>query len=809
MLHIQKFDEINNFLQQLKNIIGSDIEKSKKRASQSETLADDYSPEEYEYGATDFRSQVYSFLRGSEEKNRWRISFNESYIKSPFFSRVVTSSSDVYIAKHLDEIPDPALFTGKIVPFTAEIAALRFEKPGNKGLTDKYFLDISDAKLHKMKHYAYKIAYEYDGSSYIALDENKPKNDIEVKIEGVIRETGEWVTGILGDAGAALSKMFHKAEKTDDSRAGHKKYVLGEIIELMREEQDSIMRAPIEGVTLIKGSAGSGKTNIAFHRIVYLVNEHSERFRQENIAVFCYNLSLQKYLMNMLKELHIPRVNILTLDKWALNTASKWSPGIKVSYDKDNNPESPESIKKSKEMEAVLRSFLAERSAAMIEKMINDPFFSAYEDILDRMHEANAILGINEIIEFFDNAKRKADSCELAKYSCLGIDMENVLINSNYIKENGSLRDKFIKINDISTFVLQEKSGKGVMEVNPEVKKAIFEYLSEIREHNSSLETKINAIASEFYYATLKFSSNDYTDYRINAERILDGIYRSKPFRDEVNRRKYRESERADRISGSDIIVFLWAIYLIDKQGFPKYDHLIVDEVQDVSPMQIKLLNMLSNNSMTIAGDLTQSIYRNTAESWADYGINIDFIYELRMCHRSTLETMLFANMVAEGGKSESLAEKVGKRGDKPLIIVCSDMRNSVLATIRQINEIKRHDKESSVVVVYPFRKDLNNISETFINNGLDSYVALRDSWEFSSKVSITTYHQIKGLEFDYVFILGANEYEKMNNDSNENLFYTVITRAQKRVFINCVQNIPKILSSVDRGLYELVNSSS
>ena len=66
-----------------------------------------------------------------------------------------------------------------------------------------------------------------------------------------------------------------------------KSSTLDSIADKMREEQDTIMRAPYQGITLVKGPAGSGKTNIAFHRIVYLINECSSKFNQRNIAVFC------------------------------------------------------------------------------------------------------------------------------------------------------------------------------------------------------------------------------------------------------------------------------------------------------------------------------------------------------------------------------------------------------------------------------------------------------------------------------------------------------------------------------------------
>jgi DNA helicase-2/ATP-dependent DNA helicase PcrA len=55
-------------------------------------------------------------------------------------------------------------------------------------------------------------------------------------------------------------------------------------------------------------------------------------------------------------------------------------------------------------------------------------------------------------------------------------------------------------------------------------------------------------------------------------------------------------------------------------------------------------------------------------------------------------------------------------------------------------------------------------------------------------KVPIVTAHQVKGLEFDYVFIIGANEYVFPNSRSDieeeKRLFYVAMTRAKKKIFI-------------------------
>jgi DNA helicase II / ATP-dependent DNA helicase PcrA len=59
-------------------------------------------------------------------------------------------------------------------------------------------------------------------------------------------------------------------------------------------------------------------------------------------------------------------------------------------------------------------------------------------------------------------------------------------------------------------------------------------------------------------------------------------------------------------------------------------------------------------------------------------------------------------------------------------------------------------------------------------------------------KIPIVTAHQVKGLEFDYVFIIGMNEYifpiAKSDLEEEKRLFYVAMTRAKKEIFISYSQ---------------------
>jgi len=177
------------------------------------------------------------------------------------------------------------------------MASMRFESPGdqknikgkNQILISKTEFGIEEGYLKYIKNYDSENNVKYDGVTKLDMENKKA---INIK-----------------------DYCVYQGEKVNEPIKEDKRYVLGEIIEKMRKEQDEAMRLPEKGLTLIDGVAGSGKTNIGFHRVVYLLNEFSDVFKEENIAIFCFNVSLKKYLENLRKELKIEKVNIFSIDE--------------------------------------------------------------------------------------------------------------------------------------------------------------------------------------------------------------------------------------------------------------------------------------------------------------------------------------------------------------------------------------------------------------------------------------------------------------------------------------------------------------
>lgn len=106
-------------------------------------------------------------------------------------------------------------------------------------------------------------------------------------------------------------------EKLSQQKAG---FMLPEIVERMEKAQDDVIRAPAFGSFLIAGPAGSGKTTLALHRLAYLLQspDTASQFENQDMIVFVQDHGTQAYFSQLLPDLGIHNVQIVTFGEWAI-----------------------------------------------------------------------------------------------------------------------------------------------------------------------------------------------------------------------------------------------------------------------------------------------------------------------------------------------------------------------------------------------------------------------------------------------------------------------------------------------------------
>ena len=90
---------------------------------------------------------------------------------------------------------------------------------------------------------------------------------------------------------------------------------LKNIVATIQQEQNQIIREPMSKNMIIQGSAGSGKTTVALHRIAYLVYNYMASTKPDQFLVIGPNKFFVKYISSVLPELDVDNVEQLTYDE--------------------------------------------------------------------------------------------------------------------------------------------------------------------------------------------------------------------------------------------------------------------------------------------------------------------------------------------------------------------------------------------------------------------------------------------------------------------------------------------------------------
>lgn len=93
--------------------------------------------------------------------------------------------------------------------------------------------------------------------------------------------------------------------------------LLPDIAALIDEHQFDLISAQTDGAIVIRGSAGSGKTTVALHRLAYLTFQDPKRFHPKNMMFIVWGKAMRDYIRNVLPSLGVSGVFVTTWTKWS------------------------------------------------------------------------------------------------------------------------------------------------------------------------------------------------------------------------------------------------------------------------------------------------------------------------------------------------------------------------------------------------------------------------------------------------------------------------------------------------------------
>lgn len=120
-----------------------------------------------------------------------------------------------------------------------------------------------------------------------------------------------------------------------------KRSVLSEIIATIQDEQNKVIRKNPHHNVLIQGSAGSGKTTVAMHRISYILYNYEKEFKPDAFYIVGSNKVLLNYITGVLPDLDVYGVKQMTMaELFVILLYEDWNPtinSVKITDKKDSN----------------------------------------------------------------------------------------------------------------------------------------------------------------------------------------------------------------------------------------------------------------------------------------------------------------------------------------------------------------------------------------------------------------------------------------------------------------------------------------
>ncbi|MFC4426134.1 HelD family protein [Deinococcus navajonensis] len=140
------------------------------------------------------------------------------------------------------------------------------------------------------------------------------RRQLDVMQKRLLRVTDLYDDEQGGDTGGREEVLLRRLN--EQSTAG-----MRDVVETLQPEQNEAMRFPAGTPVIIQGAAGSGKTTIGFHRLSWMTNAERgvHRARPEACMVLMPNRVLAAYAARILPELGLEGVNVTTPESWAIS----------------------------------------------------------------------------------------------------------------------------------------------------------------------------------------------------------------------------------------------------------------------------------------------------------------------------------------------------------------------------------------------------------------------------------------------------------------------------------------------------------
>ena len=206
--------------------------------------------------------------------------------------------------------------------------------------------------------------------------------------------------------------------------------------------------------------------------------------------------------------------------------------------------------------------------------------------------------------------------------------------------------------------------------------------------------------------------------------------------------------------------------------------HLLIDEMQDYSPIQYKVIQKLFPCRKTVLGDAGQSVnpYGSSTAETIQKSLTASEIMKLCKSYRSTFEITDFAQKIHPNAELEPVA----RHGEKPQILQFGSAVEE-LSGIMGLISTYRKSGYKSLGIICKTEQQARKMADMMKSYANDISFLSSQSSAFVQGIVITSAHMAKGLEFDEVIIPQTDE-RNYRSEIDKSMLYVAVTRAMHRL---------------------------
>ncbi|HLL35866.1 MAG TPA: ATP-binding domain-containing protein [Streptomyces sp.] len=531
------------------------------------------------------------------------------------------------------------------------------------------------------------------------------------------------------------------------SRSGR----MRDIVETIRRDQMALVTGSPSDILVVQGGPGTGKSAVGLHRVTWLV--HNDHFKAQDVLVIGPHQRFLDYVGQVLPTLGVRNVNAVQLTRlWDGEVLGSDSPQARL-------------VKSDERMAAVLRRRVEnECRPEAIDGLVTEPSYEGDEPAFTVTAGSTTLrIPRSEILTILDEA-RGGDGAYRER------------------------RDRFRSL-------LVDRLLRELVAISP--RRGRDNTIRRDLERNRRVERLIERIwPSPGAREALRSLYDSLDLLRTCADGILDE-------EEQAALHRPRAAAAADEPWTLDDQVCLEELrYLIAGETPRRYGHIVIDEAQDLTPMQARCLRRrcAANGSMTVLGDLAQATGPHAYTDWDRLGALLSDhgdwrVAELNTSYRVPAEIMEFvASLARTVAPALPYPQAVREAGEDAVRVVVTEPWKLLDDTIAQVTRlVGTSDGHTlrSVAVIVP--DDSDWLGE--ISRHLDQAEGITD--QEREAVSVLAAAHAKGMEYDHVLVVEPATIADRGPAGLRQL-YVALTRSTQSLTVLHTSPLPEALTDTN-----------